>query len=800
MDAEAIRRSFAEHIEYTQARDEHTVTGRDFFRAMARTTRDRMVDRWNKTQQSYYHDDRRRVYYLSMEFLMGRLLRDSLINLGALSTGKEALDQLDVDLEEVLAPEPDAGLGNGGLGRLAACFLDSMATLKLPAMGYGIRYEYGIFKQIIEDGAQMEAPDNWLRCGNPWELPRHDEVFPVRFYGQVQTEQRDGTLVVEWVGTEVVMAMAYDMLVPGYRNDTVNTLRLWGAKASREFDFNNFNRGDYILAVHEKNDTENISRVLYPNDNISQGRELRLKQEYFFVSASLQDAIRRHLKLHQSVRNLHEKAVFQLNDTHPALAVAELMRLLMDEHHLGWGESWHITTHAMAYTNHTVLPEALEQWPVSLLERVLPRHLEIIYEINARFLDEVKRRFPGDDARVRRMSLVEEGPPKRIRMAHLAIVGSMSVNGVSALHSQLLVDRIFTDFAEMYPGKFNNKTNGITPRRWLLNCNPELSELVTARVGDGWAKDLNRLERLARRPDDAALQAAIHAVKHANKLRLVELVKQDVGLTVDPSSLFDVQVKRIHEYKRQLMNLLHVWVRYRRILREGVGDAPPRTVFFAGKAAPGYATAKHTIRLIHAVAEVVNHDPRTRDWLKVVFIPDYRVSLAEIIIPAAELSEQISTAGYEASGTGNMKFSLNGALTIGTMDGANIEIAEAVGKENMFIFGLEEPGVVELKRRGYDPRKAMEADTELRDAIESMQVQFSQLPAARALYSALFRGGDPFLVLADFPAYRDRQRDVDAAYLKPAVWDRMSILNVANMGRFSSDETIRHYAEDIWKV
>ena len=800
MHAEALRRSFADHIEYTQAKDEHTVNPVDFFHAMARSVRDRMLDRWNKTQQSYYIEDRRRVYYLSMEFLLGRLLKDGLINLGVYSTSKQALSELDVDLDAVIEQERDAGLGNGGLGRLAACFLDSMATIDLPAMGYGIRYEYGIFRQIIQNGAQVEAPDNWLRSGNPWEIPRHDDLFPVCFYGRVESRFEGGQLVVDWTDTEQVMAMAHDVLVPGFRNDRVNTLRLWAAKASRDFDFANFNRGDYILSVHEKNATENISRVLYPNDNISQGRELRLKQEYFFVSATLQDAIRRHLKTHDTVHDLHEKAVFQLNDTHPALAIAELMRLLMDAHGLGWNEAWHITTHAFAYTNHTVLPEALERWSVDLLERVLPRPLQIIFEINRRFLDEVRQLFPGDEARVSRMSLVEEGPQKRVRMAHLAIVGSYSVNGVSALHSCLLQERIFPDFAEMFPDRFNNKTNGITPRRWLLGCNPDLSGLVTAKAGDGWARNLDQLERIARHADDTALQDAWRHAKARNKLRLVSLVRDRMDLVIDPNSLFDVQVKRIHEYKRQLMNLIHVWARYRRILREGAGSAPPRTVFFAGKAAPGYALAKHIIRLIHAVADVVNTDPHTRDWLKVVFIPDYNVSSAEIIIPACELSEQISTAGFEASGTGNMKFALNGALTIGTMDGANIEIAEAVGEENMFIFGLTEPEVAALRRTGYHPRQVLEADFELRDAVHSLRERFKHLGAARAVLATILDQGDHFLVLRDFAAYRDRQDDVDRAYHDKATWCRRSILNVAYMGRFSSDRTIAEYARDIWKV
>ncbi len=799
MRAEEIRRSFAEHIEYSQAKDQFTVSQRDFFEAVAHLVRDRMLDRWNKTQQGYYADDRRRVYYLSMEFLLGRLLRESMLNLGMQGATREALASVEVDLDSLEDYERDAGLGNGGLGRLAACFLDSMATLGLPAFGYGIRYEYGIFRQVIEQGGQVEAPDNWLRDGTPWEIARHDTVFPVRYYGRVEVLDSEGKQSFHWVDTEQVMAMAYDVLVPGFRNDTVNSLRLWGAKSSNEFDFANFNRGDYIDAVYEKNNTENISRVLYPNDNISQGRELRLKQEYFFVSATLQDAIRRHLKKHVGVTNLHDKVVFQLNDTHPAMAVAELMRLLVDEHDLGWEKAWSITIRSFAYTNHTVLPEALEQWPVELLGRVLPRIMQIIFEINSRFLEEVRARFPGDEERVRRMSLIAEGGQQRARMAHLAIVGSYSVNGVSELHTRLLRERIFPDFNEMWPERFNAKTNGITPRRWLLGCNPDLSELVTSQVGEGWPRDLHLLERMAPAADDPGFQDEFIRVKRRNKERLAQLLESRTGLRVDPSSLFDVQVKRIHEYKRQVLNLLHCWVLYRRIRREGPQE-PPRTVIFGGKAAPGYTQAKNIIRLIHAVAEIINRDLEVSPWLKVVFIPNYCVSHAEIIIPGADLSEQISTAGFEASGTGNMKFALNGALTIGTLDGANIEIMEAVGQENMFIFGLEEPEVLALRGGDYHPRQVMKSDPELSDAMDSLYSALGTVPACRSVLDSLLFGGDPFLVLADFVAYRDAQLQVGEVFEERREWARRAVLNVAHMGRFSSDETIRRYACEIWKI
>ena len=804
LDVEEIRKSFADHVEHTQCKDEFSVTPLDFFQALARATRDRMIDRWNKTQQEYYRRDVKRVYYLSLEFLLGRLLRDGLLSLGMYEAAREALAGVGIDLEQVIETEWDAGLGNGGLGRLAACFLDSMATLGLPAMGYGIRYEYGIFKQVLVNGEQVESPDNWLRYGNPWEIPRPECLYPVRFYGHVvpgRTE--DGRAIFDWRDTQVVMAMAYDIPVPGYRSEVVNTLRLWSAKASREFDLRNFNRGDYVEAVQEKNATENISRVLYPSDQVVQGRELRLKQEYFFVSATLQDALRRHLKVHGTVRNLHEKAVFQLNDTHPALAVPELMRLLLDEHGLGWDEAWDVTRHACAYTNHTVLPEALETWPVELVGRLLPRHLQILYELNARFLSEVRARYPGDEGKVRRMSLFSEGPGERVRMANLAILGSFSVNGVSALHTRILQERIFPDFAAHFPGRFNNKTNGITPRRWLLGCNPALSELITSRIGPGWVRDLRQLEKLLPFADDGGFREAWRAARRRNKVRLAAIVEKLCGVVVDPDSLFDVQVKRIHEYKRQLLNILQVYARYR-LLKCGIGvDAPPRTVLLGGKAAPAYEVAKKIIRLANDLAAVVNRDPETNRLLQVAFLPDYRVSLAERIIPAADLSEQISTAGTEASGTGNMKFALNGALTIGTLDGANVEILEAVGAEGLFLFGLDAPGVVALKARGYDPRSYYEADPVLRDVLDAVargELTPDDPHRYRSLVEGLLFGGDPYLVLADFGSYRDAQAAVDEAWRDPETWTRRSIRTTARMGGFSSDETITRYATEIWGV
>ncbi|HUJ73687.1 MAG TPA: glycogen/starch/alpha-glucan phosphorylase, partial [bacterium] len=680
MDQESIKQSFANHVEYTQGRDGYSLTLLDCVQALIRTTRDRLNDRWNRTQQRYYQEDCKRVYYLSMEFLVGRLLESAMINVGMLEPARRAIEELGLDFHQIAGNEWEPGLGNGGLGRLAACFLDSMATLGIPATGYGIRYEYGIFRQAIVNGQQVEHPDNWLRYGNSWEMPRPSRLFPVHFYGRViQYKDRDGNPVTQWVDTEQVMALGYDFLVPGYRNDKVNTLRLWSAKASREFDLSYFNHGDYIQAVHDKDITENITRVLYPDDTSLAGRELRLKQEYFFVCASLQDAMGRHMKIHGTLQLLNKRAVFQLNDTHPAIAVPELMRMLMDMHNWSWDAAWAMTSQCFAYTNHTVLPEALEKWPVTMMERVLPRHLQIIYEMNRRLLEEVARRYPGDTDKLRRMSLIEETPVKQVRMANLAIVGSFSVNGVSKLHSRLIRDQLFADFAEFYPGRFNNKTNGITPRRWLLQCNPELSALITSAIGDGWCADLHQLKRLEPLADQRDFQARWLEVKLAKKRQLADWIQRHVGEAIDPESIFDVQVKRIHEYKRQLLNILHVLSLYIRMRRGEITLTHPRTFIFAGKAAPAYDMAKRILRLIAEAGRAINCDPEVNQLLKVVFLPNYNVTMAELIMPAADVSEQISTAGTEASGTSNMKFALNGALTLGTLDGANVEIREAVG-------------------------------------------------------------------------------------------------------------------------
>jgi glycogen phosphorylase len=803
MDRDSLKLGVANHIEYTQGKDEFTATQLDYFMAAAYATRDRLFDRWNKTQQHYYRKDQRRVYYLSMEFLLGRLFEDSLSNLGIRDTMNESLSDLGLDTGELAEAEYDAGLGNGGLGRLAACLLDSMATVGLPGMGYGIRYEYGIFEQQIVGGRQIERADNWLRYGNPWEVARPEQRYLVKFGGRVvEGPDRVGRFTFSWLDTEDVWAMAYDILVPGYGNDVVNTLRLWSARATRGFQFSYFNDGDYIKAVEAKNATENISRVLYPNDMVAQGRELRLKQEYFFVSATLQDALQRHLKTHTSLDTLPEKAVFQLNDTHPALAILELMRLLMDEHGFGWEESWRITSHSFAYTNHTILPEALESWAVSLLERVLPRHLLIAYEINRRFLEEVRARFPGDDGRVERMSLFAESPEKRLRMANLCVVGAKFVNGVSELHSRILCDKLFFDFAALWPLKFKSVTNGITPRRWLLNCNPPLTALINDTIGERWVTELGELEKLVPHATDEGFRQAFREAKHKNKIRLSNVLKRLHSIDVDPNALLDVHVKRIHEYKRQLLNILHVAFLYLNYRVRPPSDVQPRTFLFAGKAAPGYAMAKLIIEFIIAVGETVAADPATRELLRVCFVPNYSVSLAELIVPAAEVSEQISLAGTEASGTGNMKLALNGALTLGTLDGATVEIADAVGHEQIFIFGLTAAEVEGVRARGYRSKEIYAADAELRTVIDAIAAgvfsRGDRLRFAPIVESLL--GNDRYLVLADFQSYRSCHEAVLRAYARRDEWTRHSIMNTAKMGRFSSDQVIRNYARDIWEI
>jgi glycogen phosphorylase len=818
MDAESLKNGILGHLEYTLAElPKHVDSEWEPYVALALAVRDRMIQRWIRTQDTYYERDAKRVYYLSLEYLMGRTLGNSLINMGLLDACVKALHELGYRLEELGDAEWDAGLGNGGLGRLAACFLDSMATLGYPSYGYGLRYDYGIFHQRIVNGAQVEVPDGWLRYGHPWEIPRLGDRYPVQFYGRVDSYvNASGRLTNAWVDTKQVLATPYDTPIPGYGGQTVNTLRLWGARAVREFDLAEFNEGDYIGAVEARARSENICRVLYPNDNVSAGRELRLAQEYFFVSATLQDIIRRYRKRYQMFDEPHglrtfdrfaEKVAIQLNDTHPTLAIPELMRILVDLEDLGWDEAWAITTATFGYTNHTVMAEALERWPLSLLGTMLPRHLQIIYEINRRFLDDVRRHFGQDDARTRRMSIIEEDGERRVRMATLAVVGSHAVNGVAALHTQILTSEVFGDFYAMTPEKFSNKTNGITQRRWLLKSNPDLAQIISDTIGAGWVTDLDQLRQLAPLAGDRAFHEAWRAAKRANKLRLADTIRRHyqrrgLSVTVDPDSLFDVQVKRIHEYKRQLLNVLHVITLYNRLKDNPHRDLPPRTVVFAGKAAPGYAIAKLIIRLINGVGDVVNADPAVRGRLAVAFLADYRVSLAEEIFPGADLSEQISTAGTEASGTGNMKFALNGALTIGTMDGANIEIREEVGAENIFIFGLTAAEVAAL-RPHYDPWQYYRGNAELArvlDMIRDDAFSRSEPGLFRPLVDSLLSGGDRFFLLADYASYVTCQEGVARIYRDAAAWTRMSILNVANMGKFSSDRTIRQYAEEIWGI
>ncbi len=800
LDTDSIERSLGNHLVYSISKDPLTATERDWFYSAAHAARDRLTERWIKTMRRYYDEDAKRVYYLSMEFLMGRTLTNAISNIGCRDAFDQAVQRLGLDLERLREQEFDAALGNGGLGRLAACFLDSMATLGIPGYGYGIRYEYGMFTQAIEDGHQVEHPDNWLRYGNPWEFPRPEILYQVKFHGHVVSyADEHGKHCCHWVDTDDVMAMAYDYPIPGYGTETVNNMRLWAAKASRDFDLRYFNEGNYIKAVEDKNESENLSKVLYPDDTTRMGRELRLKQQYFFVSATLQDILVRHHKHHDGFDTLPDKVAVQLNDTHPAIAVPELMRILVDLHGLAWDQAWDITTRTFSYTNHTLMPEALETWPVELFERVLPRHLQIIYEINHRFLKDVIHHHPEDPDLWARMSIIDEGHGRRVRMAHLAIVGSHKVNGMAELHTQLMKDTIFNDFHQLWPDRIVNMTNGITPRRWLDQANPGLSALISMHIGNDWLKDLSQLERLAPLADDARFRAAFAQVKRDNKARLARLITQRLHVAIDPDSLFDVQIKRLHEYKRQLLNVLHVVTLYNR-LRAG-GDCVPRTVIFSGKAAPGYRQAKLTIKLINDVADIVNNDPVVRDRLKVVFIPNYDVTTAQDIIPAADLSEQISTAGTEASGTGNMKLALNGALTIGTLDGANIEIRQEVGAENFFIFGLTTPEVANLHQAGYPPLDYYQNNEELRHVLDVIRDGYfspDERDRFQPIFDALTTGGDRFLLLADYASYIACQQDVETLYRDREGWVRKAILNVAHMGKFSSDRTIGEYAKHIW--
>ena len=803
-DRESLRRSLSNRLIYSIGKDPIMATHRDWFHTAAYVVRERLIERWMETMRSYYRSDAKRVYYLSMEFLTGRLLTNSLINMGFHEEFRQALAGLELDLDRIHDLESDAALGNGGLGRLAACFLDSLATLSLPGYGCGIRYEYGMFNQRIENGYQVEHPDNWLRYGNPWEFPRPEVLFSVKFGGRVAQFRDDrDRLRFQWVDTEDVMAMAYDTPVPGYDTATVNNMRLWSAKATRDFNLKYFNEGNYIKAVEEKNESENLSKVLYPDDTTQMGRELRLKQQYFLVCASLQDILRRFLKYHTKIEELPDKVAIQLNDTHPSIAIAELMRILIDLHHLEWDRAWDIARRTFSYTNHTLMPEALETWPVKLFEEILPRHLQLIYEINQRFLDDVRRRNPGDADLVRRMSIVDETGVRRLRMAHLAIIGSHRVNGVSQIHTDLMKKTIFADFERCFPGRILNITNGVTPRRWLNAANPALASLITSRIGKGWLSDLAEIGKLAPLAGEGQFRLQFRAVKHANKELLADIIRMRLKLTIDPASLFDVQIKRIHEYKRQLLNVLHIVTRYNRIKEGRAENLVPRTMIFGGKAAPGYAMAKLIIKLIHSVGDVVNTDPAVGDLLKVAFIPDYNVSNAEKIIPACDLSEQISTAGAEASGTGNMKLALNGALTIGTLDGANIEMKDEVGSDNIFIFGLTAEEVVSLQAKGYNPWDIYYSNAELKRALNMIAGGYFSPGAPdlfRPVFDALLRGGDHFLLLADYASYIACQERIDELFKNPEEWTRRAILNVAGMGKFSSDRAIREYAEKIWNV
>ena len=803
MDERGLRRAYLDNLHYIQGKDEFTATAHDRFMALAYTVRDRLMHRWIAAQRAYADADAKRVYYLSAEFLMGRSTYNNLINLGMADVMRDALRDLGLDLTDLLEEEPDAGLGNGGLGRLAACFLDSMATLQLPGGGYGIRYEFGIFDQEIRDGRQVELPDQWLKNGNPWEIVRPERSVMVSFGGHTEmASDENGGFSVQWVPAQTVVGVAYDTPISGFQVANANTLRLWRARAFQEFNLQEFDQGDYLAAVEEKAISENISKVLYPNDNSAQGRQLRLKQQYFFVACSLSDIIRRYLNVHQNFKAFSDKIAIQLNDTHPSIAVAELMRLFIDVHKLPWDEAWQITVNTFGYTNHTLLAEALETWPIDLFGSLLPRHLEIIYEINARFLEQVKKRFPGDNARLGRMSLIAEGSEKRIRMAHLATVGAHSVNGVAALHTELLQQSVLHDFYEMWPERFNNKTNGVTPRRWLLECNPRLSKEITTRIGDRWPAHLDELEKLQPFADKRPFRDRLRQIKRDNKKDLARYIKDHLDIDIDTSSMFDVMVKRLHEYKRQHLNVLHIITRYLRLKHNPDLEVVPRTFIFGAKAAPGYFMAKLIIKLINAVADVVNNDAAVNGRYKVVFMPNYRVSLAERIFPAADLSEQISTAGKEASGTSNMKFAMNGALTIGTLDGANVEIREAVGHENFFLFGLRAEEVAHLKSFGYDPREPLAHNDELRDVINAISTGLfspDEPDLFRPLVDDLINH-DPYMVLWDYASYIRCQEEVDAVFRSPDEWARRAAINVARMGRFSSDRAIQQYADDIWKI
>ena len=801
--AEAIKCSYLNHLKYSLAKDEFSASEHDRYYALALAIRDRLVDGWIRTSVTYHKTGAKRAYYLSMEYLIGRAMGNNVINLQLDDAVTQAMADLGLSWDFLRDLERDAGLGNGGLGRLAACFLDSLATLQLPGYGYGVRYDYGIFRQTIKDGYQVEEPDHWLRYGNPWEIERPESQFEVHFGGRVDMAETNGRLVARWVDYDTVLGIPYDIPIPGYGNRTVNNLRLWEAKSTEDFNLTFFNNGDYMKAYEAKTLTENITKVLYPNDNIEQGRSLRFKQQYFFVACSLHDILRRFKADGHEIHAFPDQVAIQLNDTHPALAIAELMRIFLDDERLEWDDAWALVVRTFGYTNHTLMPEALERWFVALFERILPRHLQIIFEINRRFLREIATRYPGDNDRIARMSLIQESPAREVRMAYLAVVGSHSVNGVAALHSRLLETTLFKDFCELWPERFNNKTNGITPRRWLLKANPGLAGLITEKIGDAWITDLSQLKKLEAFADDRDFQKQVMAVKRENKERLADLIQRELNVKVNVDSIFDVQVKRMHEYKRQLLNALDIIHQYFELKSNPQAAFVPRTYVFAGKAAPGYYLAKLIIKLINDVAYVVNHDPAMKNRMNVAFLPDYRVSLAERIIPAADLSEQISTAGTEASGTGNMKFQLNGALTVGTLDGANVEIREEVGADNFFLFGKTVEEVEELRRAGYNPWDVYHANPAVRRVLDAIKNNFFNLDQPglyQPIWDTLLAHGDHYLVLAEFDAYVECQAKISRAFEDKERWARMCILNVANSGKFSTDRTIAEYAQDIWNI
>ena len=799
VSVEALKHSIAYKLMFVVGKDPSIANQHDWLNATLFAVRDRMVERWLRSTRSQFSQDVRQVYYLSMEFLLGRTLSNALMAMGVYDETKQALDEMGLDLEELIDEEIDPGLGNGGLGRLAACFLDSMATLALPARGYGIRYEYGMFKQNIVNGQQAESPDNWLEYGNAWEFVRHNTRYRVRFGGRIQQEGNRA----RWLETEEVLALAFDQIIPGFDTDATNTLRLWSARASSEINLGKFNQGDYFAAVEDKNHSENVSRVLYPDDSTYSGRELRLRQEYFLVSATVQDILHHHWQTHHTLQNLAEKIAIHLNDTHPVLSIPELMRLLIDDHKFTWESAWSIVVQVFSYTNHTLMSEALETWPVDMLGKILPRHLQLIFQINDHFLKDVKEQYPNDDALLSRVSIIDETNGRRVRMAWLAVIASHKVNGVSELHSELMVQSLFADFARLFPNRFCNKTNGVTPRRWLALANQPLSKVLDENIGQRWRTDLSQLNELLAHIDYPTFIRDVQQAKLHNKKQLAVYVAQKLNVVLDPNALFDVQIKRIHEYKRQLLNVLHVITHYNRILQDPENDWTPRVKIFAGKAASAYYNAKQIIHLINDVAKVINNDERIKGKLKVVFIPNYGVSLAQMIIPAADLSEQISTAGTEASGTSNMKFALNGALTIGTLDGANVEMLKHVGEENIFIFGNTTEQVEALRNNGYNPRQIYEQDPELNQALTQIATgAFSPEDPRRyaSLFDSLVNFGDHYQLLADYRSYIDTQDKVDELYKTPNEWTHRAVMNIANMGYFSSDRTIQEYADEIWNI